>query len=216
MARRAGFRIASGLICITATGVAVAASPTPLAPPEGPGLAPRSHQIMLYLIKPLGGGGGSLLPKFGFRVDQIRMMVNRGAGEGDDPFQHRPLVGWQMDGGSDMRASGMRVDFGGRVSYDVAKGAFAAQAARSPLVAGPRQIPADRDITFSGSSPIGTHTTETGFTTKARPVDTRGFSTDSSMARDIAAAAIATFKSSRLTPAQQRMGLEQRSLRDGG
>src|SRR5947209_9479464 len=124
MQRRMGFRLTCGAAFIAAmAGVAVA--PAALAgPPTGPTAAPRTHGFMLYLSQPIGGGGGSMHPKFGFRIEQIRMAGNSGAPDAGDPMQHRALVGWQMDGFHGIHASEMKVELGGRMTYDVTHGAF--------------------------------------------------------------------------------------------
>jgi hypothetical protein len=215
MQRRTAFRVASGLICIASAAAGAAGVPSPVAPPEGPALTPRTHEFMLYLTKPLGGGGASLRPKFGFRVDQVRMTSNTGALEGaDDPLQHHPLIGWQMDGRADMRVSDMKVDLGGRMTYDVTRGAFGPPVAKSPV---PRETSADRNLISPASNLFGTSSSESNSTAKDPYLATHGFSSaSSSTVRDIAAAAIATFKSSRSNAVQQRVELEERSVRDGG
>jgi hypothetical protein len=76
---------------------------------------------MLYLSQPLGGGGGALHPHFGFRIEQVRMVGNSGASDAGDPVQHRALVGWQFD---NLHASNMKIELGGRMTYDVNQGAF--------------------------------------------------------------------------------------------
>jgi hypothetical protein len=117
MQSRAAYRAVGGLVCVAATAGVAAATPGIAAPPAGPPLAPRTHGFMLYLSQPIGGGAGaSLHPKFGFRIEQVRMMGNSGAPDAGDPLQHRALVGWQMDGLRGMHASGGKVELGGRMT----------------------------------------------------------------------------------------------------
>jgi hypothetical protein len=80
---------------------------------------------MLYLSQPIGGGsGGALHPRFGFRIEQVRMMGNSGAPDAGDPVQHRTLVGWQLDDLRGLHASNMKLELGGRMTYDLTRGAF--------------------------------------------------------------------------------------------
>src|ERR1700760_4451467 len=109
MRRREAFRLTSGFLCIVATAAVQAL-------PPGPSLAPRSHGFMLYLSQPMGGGGGSIRPQFGFQLEQVRMGGNNAAPESGDPVQHRALVGWQMDGLSGIKPSNMKVELGGRMT----------------------------------------------------------------------------------------------------
>jgi hypothetical protein len=135
---------------------------------------------MLYLSKPLGGGtgGAALQPHFGFRIDQVRMTGNSGAPDAGDPVQRRALIGWQFNGLSGERASGMRLELGGRVTYDMSHGGFQVQSRRPG--AGPSRPVAKsfelRGLQFRNPDPL----------------------------HDVAAAAIATFKSARNNPVQQR------------
>ncbi len=191
MRRQAETRISCGLISIAATAVAAAAPGGVVSPPAGPALAPRTHGFMLYISQPMGGGGGSMHPKFGFRVDQVRMMGNSGAPDAGDPLQHRALVGWQMDGLGGIRASGMKVELGGRMTYDVAHDAFSAQIPKSPNTAAPRPVTMSRSDSFM----------EWKLLTPFRQTNE-----SSSMVHDIAAAAIGTFKLSRPLPTLQRTG----------
>jgi hypothetical protein len=200
MQLRAARRVSGGLVCIAASAGVAAASAAIAAPPEGPALAPRTHGFMLYLSQPIGAGGsGSLHPKFGFRVEQVRMMGNSGAPDGGDPVQHRALVGWQMEGLRGIHASDMKVELGGRMTYDVTRGAFAAQLAKPSTVAAAR--PAE-------SKPFSAHLFEPSY--GAREPFRPSSEPSSSMAHDIAAAAIGTLKLAHPVQAQQRVGLNER------
>ena len=205
----AGIRLAGGLVSIAATA-GVAAAPSGIAvPPAGPPLAPRSHGFMLYLSQPIGGGGGALRPKFGFRIDQVRMTGNSGAPDAGDPLQHRALVGWQMDGLRGIHASDMKVELGGRVTYDVTRGAFAAQLPKTSTVSSSRPSAFSRADSYPESRPFAPHL----FEPSAGARDPFRQSTESSsMVHDITAAAIGTFKLTRAAPAQQRMGLSERPM----
>lgn len=129
-------RMTVGLVAMAATVAAVAG---PTAPAAGPALAPRTHGFMLYLSQPLGGGAGvgGMRPKFGLRLEQVRMLGNSGAPDAGDPLQRRELVGWQMEGLGHFSASGMKIELGNRVTYDVSHGAFGPQ--RWLSNSGPRQ-----------------------------------------------------------------------------
>jgi hypothetical protein len=168
---------------------------------------------MLYLSQPIGGGGGdSMRPKFGFRIEQIRMAGNSGAPDAGDPMQHRALVGWQMNGFHGLHASDMKVELGSRVTYDVTHGAFG--------------MP--RTFTPSGSRPAATNRTDAA-ATASKPFSPRLFepgpparepfrqtNESASMAHEIATAAIGTFKLARPAPTPQRIGavLRPSSMRE--
>jgi hypothetical protein len=133
MDRRAAFRIIGALISLACATVGSAAPLGIVPPPEGPPSAPRAHGFMLYLSQPLGGSGGTLRPKFGLRLEQVRMVGNTAAPESGDPLQHRALIGWQVEGRRDMRLSDIRVDLGNRMTYDVTRGAFGPQVSKSVM-----------------------------------------------------------------------------------
>lgn len=205
--QRAALRVVGGLISIAATAGIAAANAEVAAPPAGPPLAPRTHGFMLYLSQPVGGGGGTIHPKFGFRIDQVRMTGNSGAPEAGDPLQHRALVGWQMDGLHGIHASDMKVELGGRMTYDVTRGAFAAQAPKTSTVTNPRPSAINHADAYPESKPYSPHLFEPS--SGARD-PFRQSAESSSMVHDIAAAAIGTFKLTRPAPAQQRVGLSER------
>jgi hypothetical protein len=209
MQSRAAIRLAGGLVSIAATAGVGAAPPEIAAPPAGPPLAPRTHAFMLYLSQPIGGGGGTLHPKFGFRIDQVRMTGNSGASDAGDPLQHRALVGWQMDGLRGINASDMKVELGGRVTYDVTRGAFATQPPKTSTVSSSRQSALNRGDSYPESRPFSPHLFEPS--PGARDPFRQGVES-SSMVHDITAAAIGTFKLNRPVPAQQRVGLSQRPM----
>jgi hypothetical protein len=209
MQSRAAIRLAGGLISIAATAGVAAAPPGIAAPPAGPPLAPRTHGFMLYLSQPIGGGGGVLRPKFGFRIDQVRMTGNSGAPDAGDPLQHRALVGWQMDGMRGMQASDMKVEFGGRMTYDITHGAFATQPPKTSTVSSSRASALNRVDAYQGLKPFAPHLFETS--PEARDPDRQGVES-SSVVHDITAAAIGTFKLNRPVPAQQRVGMSQRPM----
>jgi hypothetical protein len=216
MRRQAAFPITGGMLCLMAATVAAGAQPGTVAPPAGPALAPRTHGFMLYLSQPLGGGGGggALHPKFGFRIDQVRMAGNSGAPDAGDPMQRRSLVGWQFGGGSGLHASDVKLELGGRLTYDVTHGGFGAQLSRSGVstntvrpvstvaVSEPKSFEL-HGLQFRGAD---SHGPEEG----ARPFthdlfhEAREANESSSVFHEVAAAAIATFKSSHNVPIQQR------------
>jgi hypothetical protein len=214
MRRLAAFRVTSGVVCIAAMAGVVAAPAQIAAPPAGPPLAPRNHGFMLYLTQPLGGGSSAAIhPKFGFRVEQVRMTGNSGAPDGGDPVQHRALVGWQMDG-LHIRASDMKVDLGDRMTYDVTHGAFGAQTVHTSASSPSRAATTNRD-TSTESRPFSPQLFEPSLSTRE---GFRQSAESSAMVHDIAAAAIGTFKLSRPVQVQQRtfLGPRPSSMRDGG
>jgi hypothetical protein len=208
MQSRAAYRAVGGLVCIAATAGVAAATPEIAAPPAGPALAPRTHGFMLYLSQPVGGGAGaSLHPKFGFRIEQVRMMGNSGAPDAGDPLQHRALIGWQMDGLRGMHPSGGKVELGGRMTYDVTHGVFAAQLPKSSNTAASRQSTIAHTEAATESKPFSPHLFEPGNGLR----DPFRQSVESeSMVHDIAAAAIGSFKLARPVATQQRVGMGER------
>lgn len=211
---RAALAVSGGLLCLTAATAALGAHPGPAPLPAGPALAPRAHGFMLYLSKPLGGGTGAaaLQPKFGFRIDQVRMMGNSGAPDAGDPMQRRTLIGWQFNGRSGLHPSDMRLELGGRVSYDVTHGGFVIQSGHS----GASQARTLGVATTPGHPPALSGEPN-AFALRGPGVPVRGDgarpftgelfregSGSTSLLHDVASAAIATFKSSRSLSPQQR------------
>jgi len=151
MWRRSGVRTIGGLICIA--GVATA-SAGPTVVPAGPALAPRTHGFMIYLSQPLGGGPAIGGPKFGFRIEQVRMTGNNGAPDAGNPMQHRALIGWQFGG---MHASDMHLELGGRVTYDVRHGGFALQSSsKFPHPVSSRSLVLT-NVALRGAKPFDAH-----------------------------------------------------------
>jgi hypothetical protein len=210
MSVRAANRVAGGLVCIAATAGVAAATPGVVPPPAGPALAPRSHGFMLYLSQPVGGNAGAALhPKFGFRIEQVRMMGNSGAPDAGDPLQHRALVGWQMDGLRGLHASDGKVELGGRMTYDVAHGVFAAQLPKTPNAVASRPSSLSRTDTATESKPFSPRLFEAagGLRDPFRQSVESG-----SMVHDIAAAAIGSFKLARPVATQPRVGMGERPV----
>ena len=216
MRRQAAFPITGGVLCLIAATVAAGAQPGLVAPPAGPALAPRTHGFMLYLSQPIGGGGGgaALHPKFGFRIDQVRMAGNSGAPDAGDPMQRRSLVGWQFGGGGRMHASDVKLELGGRLTYDVTHGGFGAQLGRSgastnsarPIAAVAVSEPKSfelRGLQFRGAEAHGPEEGPRPFTHDLFH-EAHGANESSAVFHEVAAAAIATFKSSHSAPIQQR------------
>jgi hypothetical protein len=203
MRRPAAFPIMGGLLCLAAASAASAGSGA-APPPAGAPLAPRSHEIMLSFSQSMGGGGGAALrPKFGFHVDQIRMtsqvrMDNPASPDAADPMERRSLVGWQIDGRSGMHASDMKLDLGGRLTYNVTRGGFSLPSGRSSV---PASSGHPATVAGSGSS-AANESEQKSFELHALP--------SSSVLHEVAAAAIASFKSSRITSIQQRSRLSDR------
>jgi hypothetical protein len=213
MQQRTGFRLAGGVAFIAATaGLAVA--PAVLAAPlEGPSIAPRTHGFMLYLSQPIGAGGASLHPKFGFRIEQVRMTGNSGAPDAGDPMQHRALVGWQMDGFHGIHPSDMKLEFGGHMTYDVTHKAFGIQWSRAAPAF--RPAGATRADGRAESKPFAPHLLEPAPETREPFRQTHE---SASMVHEIAAAAIGTLKLTRPVAAQARFGVVPRpsSMRERG
>ena len=216
MQSRAANRVASGFICIAATAGAVVATPGIAAPLAGPALAPRTHGFMLYLSQPIGGGSGaSLRPKFGFRIEQVRMMGNSGAPDAGDPFQHRALIGWQMEGLQGLRASGMKLELGSRITYDVTRGAFAAQLPRSSAASASRPASINRTDSYTEPKLFAPHRFEprlfeSGFGTR-EPF--RMNSESASLVHEMALAAMGSLKLTRpAVQAPQRVGMGERPV----
>lgn len=174
---------------------------------------------MLYVNQPVGGTGGASAgrPTFGLRLEQVRMTGNTGAPDAGDPMQRRTLIGWQMDGLRDMRASDMRVELGGRVIYDVRRAAFRAPVAK-PLIAVGSRAPMLEARTG--------HIEQTNHSQVRIPQesslpglsrDTFGASRDSSSTlRDLADTALATFRSSRPNQPRTYPNRRPQPMRDGG
>jgi len=202
MQRRTRFRLTGGVTFIAAMAGAAVAPAAMAGPPAGPAPAPRTHGFMLYLSQPIGGGGsGSMRPKFGFRIEQIHMAGNSGAPDAGDPMQHRALVGWQMEGFHGMHASGMKVELGSHMTYDVTRGAFGMS--RTPAAFGSRPAATNRTDGATASKPFSPRLFE--------PVPSvrepfRQTNESASMAHEIAAAAIGTLRLTRPAPTQQRIG----------
>ena len=210
--RRAGFRLSGGVAFIAAmAGVAVA--PAAIAgPPTGPTPAPRTHGFMLYLSLPIGGGGGgSMRPKFGFRIEQIRMAGNSGAPDAGDPMQHRALVGWQMDGFHGIHASDLKVELGSRMTYDLTHRAFGMSRTSA---SGSRPAAISRADPATPSKPFSPRLFEPGPSAR-EPF--RQTNEPASMAHEIAVAAIGSLRLTRPAPTQQRVGAVPRpsSMREG-
>ena len=187
MRRQAGFPGNRGWLCFVAlTGLwaisANAAHPGPVAPPAGPPLAPRTHGFMLYLSQPIGGPGAGVRPRFGLRLEQVRMTGNSGAPDAGDPFQRRTLIGWQIDGRRGLQASDMKLELGGRVTYDVSHGGFGIQSGRSGAAPAPHAHPM--------AVALSSHTTAVS-TGVAEP---KSFELHGLDFREVAAAAIASFR----------------------
>ena len=200
MQRRTGFRLAGGVAFIAAMAGAAVAPAAIAAPPAGPTPTPRTHGFMLYLSQPIGGGGGSSMrPKFGFRIEQIRMAGNSGAPDAGDPMQHRALVGWQMDGFHGIHASDMKVELGSHMTYDVTHGAFGMS--RTFGAFGSRPAATNRTEPAAASKPFAPRLFEPAPATR-EPF--RQANESVSMAHEIAAAAIGKLARPAATP--QRIG----------
>ena len=198
--RRTGFRLSGGVAFIAAMAGAAVAPAAIAGPPTGPTPTPRTHGFMLYLSQPIGSGGdASMSPKFGFRIEQIRMAGNSGAPDAGDPMQHRALVGWQMDGLHGIHASDMKVELGSRMTYDVTHGAFGMS--RASGASGSRPATTTRMDAAAGSKPFSPRLFEAGPATR-EPF--RQTNESVSMAHEIAAAAIGKLARPAATP--QRTG----------
>jgi hypothetical protein len=117
-----------------------------------------------------------------------------------------------MDGLQGSHAADMKLELGGRMTYDVTQGAFAAQQPRASTTPGARLSAINRSDSYTESKPFASHLFEPHLFEQG--VGTREpFRTStesSSMAHDIAAAAMGTFKLTRPVQAQQRVGMGER------
>jgi len=195
MGRLEAFAVCMGLMSLASAAV-VDAAPRPAYFGPG-GSAPHSTEIMLYFSHSVGAGaGGPMRPTFGLRVQQIHQAANNGDPEQGEGMQHREILNWQMEAGSNMRLSQSQVKLGNRLTYDFASSRFGSPA-RSVMQ-------------------IGTASLRNGF---ANPVQLKqvvarnpagGFSSghdssrDNSAMREIAASAIAALAPTRLTAAQRQ------------
>lgn len=119
MHARAAFRLGTGLICVLAAATVAA------TPPVGPASAPQSPEVMLYMTVPIGGGSqGMKLPGLSLRVGQARLGGNSGNPASGDPMQHRELFRVEMFGRQRQSSPDMRLELGGRMTYDLKRGVF--------------------------------------------------------------------------------------------
>ena len=81
---------------------------------------------MLYMSWPVGGGRASAfkLPSLSVRLGQARLGGNSGNPSAGDPMQHRELFRMEVFGRQDQPSLDMRLELGGRVSYDLHRGVF--------------------------------------------------------------------------------------------
>ncbi len=112
--------------CWLITGTLLWTASDAQAAPPGPPLAPRAPQLMLYISRPIGGGGGGMgmMPKIGLRLSQIRQAPNLGDPEAGAAFQHRELLDWAIQG-----RSNVQLQLGHRVTWDFTRQAFAQRSA---------------------------------------------------------------------------------------
>ena len=108
-----------GLLALSAAAsLAATATAGPRAAFFSPGLAPRAPEVMLYFNHRIGAVG-TLRPTFGLRVQQVRQASNTGDPDGGDSMQHREWINWQMEAHSNLHISALRIQLGGRLTYDV-------------------------------------------------------------------------------------------------
>jgi hypothetical protein len=129
VAQRIGPRLAAILLCNATVAVAFAGPP---AVSVGDVNGAHWTQFMLYIGTSVGGGSGAH-PLYGFRVEQIRIRANTpntdSPSEGGAAFQHRELVNWQMQRGSDFR-----LQLGRNVTWNASRGAFEPALAAAAIV----------------------------------------------------------------------------------
>lgn len=120
MQLRAAFQIG------TASAFLLIASVPLAAPPVGPAPAPQSPEVMLYMSWPVGAGSHMAfkLPNLSMRLGQARLGANSGNPSAGDPMQHRELFRMEVFGRQDQPSLGMRLELGGRMSYDLRRGVF--------------------------------------------------------------------------------------------
>jgi len=117
---QAAFQIGAGAVFLLNAVAALA------TPPVGPAPLPQSPEVMLYMSWPVGHGGRAAfkLPNLSLRLGQARMGANSGNPIAGDPMQHRELLRMEVFGRQDQQSSGLRLELGGRVSYDLHRGVF--------------------------------------------------------------------------------------------
>lgn len=153
---------------------------------------------MLYLSQPIGGGVGAGGPKFGLRIEQVRMTGNTGAPDAGNPMQHRTLIGWQF-GGS--RVSDMHLELGGRVTYDLRHGGFALESSsRFPRPPSSRASGAS-NIAPRGAKPFDVHVADEHGLSERPPLTDGDTRNSTALLHEIAAAAVVHLHPG---PAQQR------------
>ena len=222
--RRAALHLAGSVVCLLATAAATAANSLPL--PQGPALPPRKPGFMLYLSKSLGGAGGGMPAKISFRLEQVRMTGNSGAPDAPDPMQHRGLIGWQVDGHRDMHFSDMRLELGNHVTFDMAHRSFGLSSRSASMTIGQRAI---ANSTASMASAVKGTPEPRSFESRlvanqvggfaARGGSGGGLRESASLLHEVAASAVATFRSRINNPGQQHpFAANQRpqSLHEGG
>lgn len=145
------------------------------------------------------------------------MTGNTGAPDAGDPMQRRTLIGWQMDGRRDMKAFDMRVELGSRVIYDVRRAAFRTPAAKPLLAVG---SPAPMLDGRTGHLEQANHSQVRISQESSLPGlgrDTFGARGESSSTlRDLADAALATFRSSRPNQLRTYPNRRPQAMRNGG
>jgi len=210
--------LAGAIIALIATAAASAATSAPL--PQGPALPPRKPGFMLYFSAPLGGASpAALRPKFGFRLEQVRMTGNNGAPDAPDPMQHRGLIGWQVEGGQrEMHFSDMRLELGSHVTYDMSHGTLGLTSRTSSMTIGPRPVPSA--TAASGKAGAQPRSIESHFAAAQGGFAAHGGGfRESSLLHEVAAAAVASFKSRINNQGQQRpfaASHRPQSMHDGG
>jgi hypothetical protein len=126
VAQRIGPRLAAVLLCNATVAVAFAGPPS-----VSIGDTNGAHwtQFMLYVGTSVGGGSGAH-PMYGFRVEQIRIRANtESPSEAGTAFQHRELMNWQMERGSDFR-----LQLGRSVTWSATRRAFEPALASAAIV----------------------------------------------------------------------------------
>jgi hypothetical protein len=107
--------------------MALAAASLPVITAAGPGngveAVPAAHgpQIMLYVNAPLGTNGGGSLHWFGLKIEQLRTPP-ASPQLSEIPIQRSPLVDLQLPA-----HSGLRVEFGRRLVWDIKRGTLASR-----------------------------------------------------------------------------------------
>jgi hypothetical protein len=113
----------NGLVSLLALVAASMSVITSAGPGSGVEAVPAAHgpQIMLYVNAPLGSNGAGSLHWFGLKIEQLRTPPTSPQLSAA-PIERSPLVDLQLPA-----HSGLRVEFGRRLVWDIKRGTLASR-----------------------------------------------------------------------------------------